>query len=131
MLVKNPTVPQDESIYPALATAPEGNRRRHHPRFGNLLAAWLIRRIYGLRVTDLGPFRAVRWTTLLALGMADENFGWTAEMQVKAARRGIAYAEVPVSYRRRVGVSKITGTVSGTVRAGAKILFTVFRHARR
>jgi len=97
-------------------------------RFGNWLAGWLIRRLYGLRVTDLGPFRAIRWTTLLALGMVDTDFGWTAEMQVKAARDGVRYCEVPASYRRRVGVSKITGTLSGTLRAGWKILYTVFRY---
>jgi len=97
-------------------------------RFGNLLAAFLIRALYGMRVTDLGPFRAVRWQTLLELGMADLDFGWTAEMQVKAARSGVRYQEVPVSYRKRIGVSKITGTVSGTLRAGYKILYTVFRH---
>ena len=96
-------------------------------RFGNWLASGLIRLLYGVRVTDLGPFRAVRWTTLLRLGMADRDFGWTAEMQVKAARQGVRYLEVPVSYRRRVGVSKITGTFSGTLRAGWKIVYTVFR----
>jgi len=96
-------------------------------RFGNRLAAWLIARLYGLRVTDLGPFRAIRWRTLLALEMADPDFGWTAEMQVKAARRDVRYAEVPVSYRRRIGESKITGTLSGTVRAGWKILYVVLR----
>ena len=97
-------------------------------RFGNMLAAWLIRLLYGLRVTDLGPFRAIRWHTLDALGMQDEDFGWTAEMQVKAARAGVRYREVPVSYRRRIGRSKITGTLSGTVRAGWKILYTVWRY---
>jgi len=96
-------------------------------RFGNLLAAWLIRRIYGLPVTDLGPFRAIRWATLSGLEMADRDFGWTVEMQVKAAREGVRYLEVPVSYRRRIGVSKITGTVSGTLRAGWKILSTIHR----
>ncbi len=99
-------------------------------RWGNRLASWLIGKLYGLRVTDLGPFRAIRWTSLQELGMADPNFGWTAEMQVKAARAGLRYEEVPVSYRRRVGVSKITGTVRGTVAAGWKILYTVFRYSR-
>ena len=97
-------------------------------RFGNMLASWLIRRLYGVDVTDLGPFRAIRWQALLDLEMRDTNFGWTAEMQVKAARSGLRYQEVPASYRRRVGVSKITGTVRGTVKAGWKILYTVFRH---
>jgi glycosyltransferase involved in cell wall biosynthesis len=96
-------------------------------RFGNLLAAGLIRMLYGLEVTDLGPFRAVRWATLVQLEMADVDFGWTVEMQVKAARHAVRYREVPVSYRKRIGVSKITGTFSGTVRAGYKILYTVFR----
>ena len=100
-------------------------------RFGNWLAAGLIRLLYGLRVTDLGPFRAIRWSALQALEMQDRDFGWTAEMQVKAARDGLRYLEVPVSYRRRVGVSKITGTLSGTVRAGWKILYTVFRYRAR
>ena len=97
-------------------------------RAGNRLATFLIRLGWGHRYKDLGPFRAVRWKTLLELEMADEDFGWTAEMQVKAAREGVRYREVPVSYRRRVGTSKITGTLSGTVRAGWKILYTVFRH---
>ncbi len=97
-------------------------------RFGNLLASWLIRRCYGLPVTDLGPFRAIRWATLLELRMNDPDFGWTVEMQVKAAKYGVRYAEVPASYRRRIGVSKISGTLSGTVRAGWKILYTIYRH---
>ncbi|HTO75949.1 MAG TPA: glycosyltransferase family 2 protein [Thermoanaerobaculia bacterium] len=97
-------------------------------RFGNALACALIRLLYGRRPTDLGPFRAIRWEALGRLGMRDRDFGWTAEMQVKSYRAGLAVAEVPVSYRRRVGVSKITGTVAGTVRAGAKILWTVFRY---
>ena len=100
-------------------------------RAGNLVACLLVRLLYGHRFTDLGPFRAVRWRALERLRMADPDFGWTAEMQVKALRHGLAVAEVPVSYRRRVGVSKITGTVSGTLRAGWKILSTVFRHAGR
>lgn len=99
-------------------------------RAGNLIACGLIRLLYGHRFTDLGPFRAVRWDALERLGMSDPNFGWTAEMQVKALRKGLRCAEVPVSYRRRVGVSKITGTVTGTVRAGYKILWTVLRYSR-
>lgn len=98
-------------------------------RAGNLAACLLIRLLYGHRFTDLGPFRAVRWEALERLEMEDPDFGWTAEMQVKALREGLRTTEVPVSYRRRVGVSKITGTVKGTVMAGYKILWTVFRHA--
>jgi len=99
-------------------------------RAGNLVACWLIRLLYGHRYTDLGPFRAIRWDALERIGMSDPNFGWTAEMQVKALRHGLRVAEVPVSYRRRVGVSKITGTVTGTLRAGYKILWTVLRYSR-
>ncbi len=102
-------------------------------RFGNALACFLIHRIFGHRFTDLGPFRAIRWDSLTALGMEDTTFGWTVEMQVKAVRKGLVTVEVPVSYRKRVGVSKITGTVSGTVRAGTKILWTIGKYgiARR
>lgn len=98
-------------------------------RAGNLLACALIRLLYGHRYTDLGPFRAIRWDSYRRLEMRDPAFGWTCEMQVKALRRGLAIAEVPVSYRRRVGVSKITGTISGTLRAGVKILWTIGRYA--
>ncbi len=98
-------------------------------RHGNRLACFLIRVLFGARFTDLGPFRAIRYAALRDLGMRDTNYGWTVEMQIRAARAGLACAEVPVSYRRRVGRSKITGTVRGTVGAGAKILWTVFRHA--
>jgi glycosyltransferase involved in cell wall biosynthesis len=97
-------------------------------RLGNALACRLIRAFYGHRYSDLGPFRAIRWSAYRALGMRDTSFGWTCEMQVKALRRGLRVAEVPVSYRRRVGVSKITGTVSGTLRAGTKILWTIARY---
>ncbi|HEY3202801.1 MAG TPA: glycosyltransferase family 2 protein [Thermoanaerobaculia bacterium] len=97
-------------------------------RFGNVLACLLIRLLYGYRYTDLGPFRAIRWEAYRRLGMEDTDFGWTSEMQVKAVRRGLRVAEVPVSYRRRVGVSKITGTLAGSLRAGAKILWTIVRY---
>lgn len=111
-----------------------GNRERGallpQARAGNLVACGMIRLLYGHRFTDLGPFRAIRWEALERLRMSDPNFGWTAEMQVKALRKGLRCAEVPVSYRKRVGVSKITGTVSGTVRAGYKILWTVLRYSR-
>ena len=98
-------------------------------RAGNLVACTLIRLLYGHRYTDLGPFRAARWPELESLGMEDPNFGWTAELQVKALRKGLRVVEVPVSYRKRVGVSKITGTLQGTIRAGYKILWTVFRYS--
>jgi hypothetical protein len=98
-------------------------------RAGNAVAAYLIRRLYGTRVTDLGPFRAIRWETLESLRMADRGYGWTAEMQVKALSAGARYAEVPVSYRRRIGRSKIAGTIRGTVGAGYKIIVTIVRYA--
>lgn len=98
-------------------------------RAGNLVACVLIRLLYGHRYTDLGPFRAIRWSALERLRMSDPDFGWTAEMQVKALKESLSVVEVPVSYKKRVGVSKITGTVQGTIRAGYKILWTVARHA--
>jgi len=96
--------------------------------FGNFLATRLIKWFYGVTFTDLGPFRAIKFDKLLSLNMEDKTFGWTAEMQVKAAKMGLKYFEIPVSYRKRVGVSKITGTLSGTINAGYKILWTIFRH---
>jgi len=97
-------------------------------RFGNALACFLIRVISGHRYTDLGPFRAIRWEALRSLGMEDRDFGWTVEMQLKALKRGLRVVEVPVSYRRRVGVSKITGTLAGTLAAARKILWTIARY---
>lgn len=98
-------------------------------RLGNAFTTFLIRAVTGVRFTDLGPFRAIRWTSLEGLGMADRDYGWTCEMQMKAIGAGLATVEVPVSYRKRVGVSKITGTVAGTLGAGFKILGWVMRHA--
>ena len=100
-------------------------------RAGNLVACLLIRLLYRHRYTDLGPFRAIRWDRFEQLGMSDPDFGWTAEMQVKALRHGLTVREVPVKYRKRVGVSKITGTLYGTVMAGYKILWTVLRYSVR
>ena len=98
-------------------------------RAGNAVACGALRLLYGVRYTDLGPFRAIRWGALRALGMQDRNYGWTIEMQIKAAQRGITYREVPVSYRQRIGVSKVSGTVRGSVSAGAKILWLLGRYA--
>lgn len=95
--------------------------------FGNRLAALLLGLLFGLRATDLGPFRAIRWGALESLGMRDRDFGWTVEMQARAARSGLRVVEVPVPYRRRIGRSKISGTVRGAVSAGWKILFTIAR----
>ncbi|GHA79089.1 glycosyltransferase family 2 protein [Pontibacter akesuensis] len=96
--------------------------------FGNWLATSLLRLFYGARFTDLGPFRAIRFSTLLALGMQDKTYGWTVEMQAKAARQNIPCTEVPVTYRKRIGFSKISGTVKGTIMAGYKIILTIFRY---
>jgi cellulose synthase/poly-beta-1,6-N-acetylglucosamine synthase-like glycosyltransferase len=95
---------------------------------GNALACGLIRVFFGVRYTDLGPFRCVSWRALQQMQMADPTFGWTVEMQVKAAKLGLRTQEIPARYRPRVGVSKITGTVKGTVKAGTKILWVIFRH---
>ena len=94
--------------------------------FGNILAPFLIRLFYRHRYTDLGPFRAVTWPGLRLLGMRDRGFGWTVEMQILALKRGLRVAEVPVSYRRRIGRSKISGTVAGSFHAGRIILWTIF-----
>lgn len=96
--------------------------------FGNWLATWLIRRLYGVQFTDLGPFRAIKYDQLLKLNMQDQNYGWTVEMQVKAAQQQMACCEVPVKYRKRIGKSKVTGTIKGTLGAGYKILYTIFKY---
>jgi glycosyltransferase involved in cell wall biosynthesis len=96
--------------------------------FGNWLATTLLRRLYGIRFTDLGPFRAIRTEALQRIGMQDTTYGWTVEMQLKAAKLGLSCTEVPVRYRRRIGVSKVSGTVKGTLGAGYKILWTIFRY---
>ena len=96
--------------------------------FGNKLACFLIRLLTGQRYTDLGPFRAISWDALQRLHMSDPDFGWTVEMQLKAARLKLRVVEVPVDYRPRIGYSKITGTLKGTVKAGYKILYTIARH---
>ena len=98
-------------------------------RFGNWLAPFLIRLFYNYRFSDLGPFRAIRWDKLQALGMRDRNFGWTAEMQIKAAKQKLHCAEVPVRYRKRAaGHSKVSGTFKGTILAGWKIIITIFKY---
>lgn len=95
--------------------------------FGNWLATTLIRRIYNYHFTDLGPFRAVKYTSLLAMQMEDKTFGWTVEMQVKAAKLKLKTAEIPVKYRKRIGKSKVSGTIKGSILAGHKILWTIFK----
>ena len=97
-------------------------------RFGNWLSTTLMWLFWGVRYTDLGPFRAIRWKSLEALGMRDTNFGWTIEMQIKAALHGLRTREIAVEYRNRIGVSKISGTINGVIRAGYKILYTIFKY---
>jgi glycosyltransferase involved in cell wall biosynthesis len=99
-------------------------------RFGNWLATRLIRLIYGHRYTDLGPFRAIRRDLLDRIEMRDRRFGWTVEMQVRALQLGARVTEVPVRYRKRIGKSKISGTVTGVIKAGWWILYTIFRYSR-
>jgi glycosyltransferase involved in cell wall biosynthesis len=96
--------------------------------FGNWLATTLLRLFYGARFTDLGPFRAIKTNKLIQLQMQDTTYGWTVEMQLKAAKQKLRAVEVPVSYRQRIGFSKISGTVKGTLLAGYKIIFTIIRY---
>lgn len=98
-----------------------------HQVLGNRLATGIIRAFYGHRYTDLGPFRAIRTEALHKLAMRDRNYGWTIEMQIKALRHKLRVVEVPVSYRRRVGVSKISGNWRASIAAGVKITWTAFR----
>ncbi|OYX22389.1 MAG: UDP-glucose--dolichyl-phosphate glucosyltransferase [Algoriphagus sp. 32-45-6] len=96
--------------------------------FGNWLATTMMKYMQGAKFSDLGPFRAIVWKKLLDLNMVDQNFGWTIEMQIKAHKAGLRYTEVPVNYRKRIGVSKVSGTVKGVIGAGYKIIFTIFRY---
>ena len=96
--------------------------------YGNKLACFLMRYLFGIKYTDLGPFRAIKYESLCALEMSDENFGWTIEMQIKAGRAKLRSMEIPVPYRCRVGVSKISGTIMGSARAGYKILYTIAKY---
>lgn len=96
--------------------------------FGNWLATIMMKYMQGAKFSDLGPFRAIVWKKLLDLNMVDQNFGWTIEMQIKAHKAGLRYTEVPVNYRKRIGVSKVSGTVKGVIGAGYKIIFTIFKY---
>lgn len=97
--------------------------------FGNWLATFLMRMFFNARFTDLGPFRAIRYNKLLELGMEDKTYGWTVEMQLKALRHKLKYTEIPVRYKKRIGVSKVSGTVKGTIFAGIKILSWIFKYS--
>jgi glycosyltransferase involved in cell wall biosynthesis len=96
--------------------------------FGNWLACWLMRIMYGYRYRDLGPFRAIRFDRLLEIKMKDQTYGWTVEMQLKALKYKFNIAQVDVSYRKRIGQSKVSGTVKGSVLAGYKIITTIFKY---
>lgn len=96
--------------------------------FGNWLATKLIKLFFGVTYTDLGPFRAIRYEKLIAMQMEDTTYGWTVEMQLKAAKMGLKTTEVAVDYKKRIGVSKVSGTVKGTVLAGYKILLWIFKY---
>lgn len=96
--------------------------------FGNWLATRLMLWFYGIKFTDLGPFRAIRFSSLQDLNMQDKTYGWTVEMQLKAAKQKMRCVEVPVRYRKRIGFSKISGTIKGTIMAGYKILYTLFKY---
>lgn len=96
--------------------------------FGNWLATNLLKLFYKIKFTDLGPFRAIKYDKLLEINMQDQTFGWTVEMQLKAAKLGMRCIEVPVSYRKRIGVSKIAGTMKGSILAGYKIIYTIFKY---
>ncbi len=97
--------------------------------FGNWLATFLMKVMFGATFTDLGPFRAIRYDKLLSLNMEDKTYGWTVEMQLKALKKKLAYTEVPVRYKKRIGVSKVSGTVKGSIFAGIKILGWIFKYS--
>jgi glycosyltransferase involved in cell wall biosynthesis len=97
--------------------------------FGNWLATFLMKIIFGAKYTDLGPFRAIKYNKLLALNMKDKTYGWTVEMQLKALKQKLSYIEIPVTYRNRIGVSKVSGTVKGSIFAGVKILGWIFKYS--
>lgn len=97
--------------------------------FGNWLATFLMRVFFNAKFTDLGPFRAIKYKKLLGLHMEDKTYGWTVEMQLKAIKQKLSYVEIPVRYKNRIGVSKVSGTVKGTVMAGIKIIGWIFKYA--
>ena len=97
--------------------------------FGNWLATFLMKLFFGAKFTDLGPFRAIKYDKLLDLKMEDKTYGWTVEMQLKALKQNFSYVEIPMKYRNRIGVSKVSGTVKGSVMAGIKILGWIFKYS--
>jgi glycosyltransferase involved in cell wall biosynthesis len=97
--------------------------------FGNWLATFLMKLFFGAKYTDLGPFRAIKYQKLLQLEMEDKTYGWTVEMQLKAIKQKFSYIEIPMKYRNRIGVSKVSGTVKGSIFAGVKILGWIFKYS--
>lgn len=97
--------------------------------FGNGLATFLMKLFFNAKFTDLGPFRAIKYASLLALEMEDKTYGWTVEMQLKVLKQKMSYVEIPVKYRNRIGVSKVSGTLKGTIFAGVKILSWIFKYS--
>jgi glycosyltransferase involved in cell wall biosynthesis len=107
----------------------ETNAMTPQQLFGNWLATTLMKLMFNARFTDLGPFRAIKYQKLIGLGMVDKTYGWTVEMQLKSIKQNLTYIEVPVKYKQRIGVSKVSGTVKGTIFAGFKILAWIFKYS--
>ncbi|MDW3650465.1 MAG: glycosyltransferase family 2 protein [Bacteroidia bacterium] len=124
-----PIIEEDYDLVIGSRALGERERGSMQPQqiFGNWLATTLIKLLYKVKFSDLGPFRAIKYEKLLAIDMKDTTYGWTVEMQVKAAKLKMKCTEVAVNYRQRIGVSKITGTIKGTILAGYKILWTIFK----
>lgn len=124
-----PIIEEDYDLVIGSRALGERERGSMQPQqiFGNWLATSLIKLLYKVKFSDLGPFRAIKYEKLLAIDMKDTTYGWTVEMQVKAAKLKMKCTEVAVNYRQRIGVSKITGTIKGTILAGYKILWTIFK----
>ncbi len=130
-LIVAPILEQHMDLVIGARTAAYRERGAMTPQqvFGNWLATSLMRLFFGAQFTDLGPFRAIKYKALLDLQMEDKTYGWTVEMQLKALKSNLSYVEVPVKYRNRIGVSKVSGTVKGTVLAGYKILLWIFKYS--
>ncbi|MCH6201721.1 glycosyltransferase family 2 protein [Aquiflexum sp. LQ15W] len=130
LAVIDPILKQDYDM--VIGSRARGNRESGSMTFpqvfGNWLATSLMGVIYKTDYSDLGPFRAIKWDKLKGLGMVDQNYGWTIEMQIKAAKAGLKTTEIPVDYRKRIGVSKVSGTIKGVIGAGYKILWTIWRY---
>jgi glycosyltransferase involved in cell wall biosynthesis len=133
-LVLEPLLAGEADLVVGSRVAEPGSRARGSMTwqqvFGNSLAAFLMRSLYGVRVSDVGPFRTIRRDHLLALEMREMTYGWPSEMIVKSARAGYRYREVPVSYHRRLGVSKVGDTLVGSLKVGWRIISTVLRYSR-